>query len=183
MSLNGTVRKGLAIAQKFAEKLQDPKAASTPASTVGKMIQRITARITALTPLMAPAVTFVESSGFVAGIGFDGFWRGFEVVVLSQSQGASSRSSTGISHSVDLAIEVTYPEFPIVRVAGVNYSVQEVKAEDARLIDQLLMGGDLFTSPTDLNISAGVMRFGGFTDANGMKRRGRYIFEAVEVYP
>ena len=183
MCLKGTVRKGLATAKKFAEALEDPKVATTPTSTVGKMVQRIAARIAALTPLMAPTVLFVESSGFVAGIGFDGFWRRFEVIVLSQSQGTSSRSSTGISHSLDLAIEVTYPEFPIVRVAGVNYPVQEVKAEDARLIDQLLMGGDLFTNPTDLNISAGVMRFGGFTDVNGMKRRGRYVFEAVEVYP
>jgi len=54
--------------------------------------------------------------------------------------------------------------------------------EDARLIDALMMGGDLFTNPTDLGLSVTVKMLGGFYDIGNTKRRARYVLEVVEVY-
>lgn len=184
MSLKGTVRNGLKIAKKIAEAFEEAPSTYTPTSTLGKVLQRVTSRIAGLTPLSAPTMLFRQTSGFVGvDIAFETYWRTLLVEAANQGQGFQARNSSGSSFAVDLTIEVGYPGFPTVLVNGVTYSVPDLKAEDARQIDALMFGGDLFTSPTNLNISVGIRSLGGFYDIGNTKRRARYVLEVVEVYP
>jgi len=176
-NLEATLKKSLVTP------LLDVPSSYTPTSTAGKVLQRITSRLAALTPLSASSVGFVPASGFInVDIAFDGFWRRFLVEVANQSQGSFARNSKDAPFTLDTTIEVGYPGFPVVQVAGVNYNVPDLKTEDARVIDQLMMGGDLWTNPTDLGISATVKMVGGFYDIGNTKRRARYVLEVVEVY-
>jgi len=183
MGLKGTLKKGLAIAKKFVEAFEDEPATYTPTSSAGKVLQRLTERVAALTPLTAPSMGFVQTTGFIGvDIAFEGYFRKFLFEVANQSQGTFARNSKDTPFSLDITLEVGYPAFPVVEVAGVNYSVPDLKVEDARLIDALMMGGDLFTNPTDLGLSVTVKMLGGFYDIGNTKRRARYVLEVVEVY-
>jgi hypothetical protein len=184
MGLKSTLRKGLALAKKYAEQFEEAPSSYTPDSVVGKVQKRITDRIVALTPGLADTVSFKRASGFVGpDIAFEGFWRGVLVEAANQGPGNQSRNGSGTPFGVDISIEIGYPGFPIVLASGVTYNVPEIKASDAKIIDALMFGGDLFTSPTDLGIAAGVRALGGFYDVGNTKRRARYILEIIEVYP
>jgi len=183
MGFKATLRKGLAIAKKVAESFEEAPSTYTPDSALGKVLQRVSSRLALLTPAICPSMPFRQTSGFIAAdLAFETYWRQFLVEAANQGGGTSARNSSGTPFSVDLTIEIGYPGTPTTLVDGSTFSIPDIKAEDAKQIDALMFGGDLFISPTDLGLSVGVRSLGGFYDIGNTKRRARYVLEVVEVY-
>lgn len=187
MGLLSTVRKGLVIAAKIVKQFEEAPSIYTPTSKLGKVLQRITDRlagnatrsITRLTPLLAPTVLFTQASGYIKqGVAFQGSWRRFLVQPANQGTGELSRTSSEAPYTVDITIEVGYPETPTVKVGTSVYTVDDLKSEDARIIDAM-MWSDVLSNPSQI-AGVGLKELGGWYDVGNSVRRGRYVFEVVE---
>ncbi len=181
MGLPAVIRKGLGIAKKYVRGLEETRSSYAPVSTLGRALQRISSRLAGLTPLSAVSIGFVETSGFVGvDVAFEDYFRKFYVETPREGQGLSSRGSQQAPFEVDLYIKVNYPDTPTVKVASTTYNVSDLKAEDARLIDALVMG-DVFASPTQID-GVGISRPVGWSDLSSTVRVGHYVAEVIEAY-
>lgn len=193
-NLRAVLKKALSKAVAITAQLERAHSVYTPTSVLAKALQRIEDRIcgsssrsiTGLTPIIAPTVLFAAASGYVGPeIAFLGHWRKLKVHTLTLLEGDETRHSSGAPFRAEVAIDVGYPEEPVVEVTASGtttaYSVTDLKASDARQIDQLLLGGDVFTSPSSISGCA-VVRLRDWTEFSETLWRGVYEVEITEAF-
>lgn len=151
--------------------LERPRGAYTPTSKSAVIRQRIETRIAALTPASAPVMPFVAQQGRIkASIAVSKRFRHFSVSVGNFGASDTGRGHNNAPYDLSTYIEIGYPDQPVVEVAGTFFDIDDLKSEDDELLDRLMRGGDLFTSPTAIADAQVVMLQGAYDVGNTIRR-------------
>jgi hypothetical protein len=186
MGLDSVLKKLEAtLKKKLVTPLESTATALTDTSQSGLIRQWVSDKLAALTPSRVPSVLFQPAKGFVSHtIAFDDHWRFFSVDIANFGA-VDGRQSGKTPYEIDITIEVGYPGFPFVTVAGESFEVPKLKSADDEQIDSLLRGAAFFSGFVGTSGAADgavIHTLGGAYDIGSTMRRHRYVARGVRSW-